>query len=70
MVEANGRYAIAPGAFDRETLLALAALGPIEPDLQPSARPRDRGGTDGDARPEPDSLPSAVAEAWREAVSA
>jgi hypothetical protein len=69
MVEENGVYAIAPGAFDRETLLALAALGPIEPELH-DARARDLGDADGEARPEPLPSPSEASETGREAVSA
>jgi hypothetical protein len=69
MVEEYGVYAIAPGAFDRETLLALAALAPVEPELH-EARERVLGQV-GDA----DSLRrshrrSDGAEAGRRAESA
>jgi hypothetical protein len=69
MVEEDGRYSIAPGAFDRETLLALAALGPVEPELH-EARARDRVAAHGDDRPRPSLRPSDGVEAGRRAESA
>jgi hypothetical protein len=69
MVEEDEYYAIAPGAFDRETLAALAALGPVEPDLH-DAPARDRVAARGDDRPRPSHGPPDGAEGGREAVSA
>jgi hypothetical protein len=70
MVEEHGVYAIAPGAFDRETLLALAALGPIEPDLQPSTRPGDLGAAHGDPTTTFNPVDSGGSEAGRRAEDA
>jgi hypothetical protein len=69
MVEENGRYAIAPGAFDRETLLALAALEPIEPELH-EALTHDLGAARSDETPQRSTRASVAAEAGRRAESA
>src|SRR5262245_59526248 len=69
MVEEHGLYAIAPGAFDRETLLALAALGPVEPELH-DARAPDIGAAGDDPTRERRQRASEESEAGRRAVSA
>jgi hypothetical protein len=62
--EEDGRYSIAPGAFDRETLLALRTLGPLDPDDSRPAAPGD------DDRLPSDDFPSEAAIVGREALSA
>jgi hypothetical protein len=69
MIEEYGVYAIAPGAFDRETLLALAALGPVEPELH-DARARDLGAARSDETPENKQRASVASEGGRRAESA
>jgi hypothetical protein len=69
MIEEAGEYSIAPGAFDRETLLALAALGPVEPELH-EARARDLGAARSDETPERKQRASVSPDGGREAISA
>jgi hypothetical protein len=70
MVEEAGEYSIVPGAFDWETLLALAALGPVEPDPQPSARARDLGAARDDPTTTFNPVASGGAAAGRRAQDA
>jgi hypothetical protein len=69
VVEQDGQFSIAPGAFDRKTLTALQTLGPEEPELH-KARERDLGAARSDETPERSVRPSVGSEAGREAASA